>query len=666
MKTSKIELLQCRDLPILCFIDKVYIRLDALNHFFKMPQAFLDNWVETHIKRENTLYIKMVYWIDLEMFDDSTENSMVMPYKTELFNLYFGKSSPKKNSNSNLSLIYETMKIRVNHYDYLLDTLRMDPTIGTAQNIAISISLFSYLTSLRTISNRARFYLFYRFFDENLEFKPSFCTSSYTSFLNKLRAFKQRGIGVFFHRNAGNKNAGKSFSEDDQAKLKALYSDGIKISFRQITREINMFRKVDRGEKTVSIQTVIRHLKKREDYSNMYFQRYGAEAIFNFMMHPLRDQPRNPGTVYQIDGSRFNIIYRNNDGAVGFKQIIVLLDVFSKKIVGYTLANSETFLAYYEVIISALKKTGFLPHEIICDNLSGLKSRESIDFKNKLTKLGVIFKPHMVGNPQAKGHVENWFSLFGMNYLKKVYGYFGDGLKSRLKDGKAKPELLLKYRNNKNIRNEQELNEIIQEQITLYNKTYNYKNSFPEDLFRETSTAHVIHINDDLMKYLVFKETEKKINKAGIRLQVKGKIYEYPIFKNNIDLLEKYLHKSILIRYDPDHLDQVYIYPDRNSIQYTHAIKLHRNFPLANAEQTEDDIKNLKIFTSKRNSLKSHLTKISRENEIIPIHSILGSLDSKEQVQVSINNYLLDEEDEMDHIDYKSLLLERGTNNLIK
>jgi len=196
-------------------------------------------------------------------------------------------------------------------------------------------------------------------------------------------------------------------------------------------------------------------------------QRNGSEEVDNLLFHPFRLQPDYPGDQYQIDGSQVKIPFFNEEERPDLLIIIALIDVFSKKIVGYTLTKSETFRSYFDVISQSVTETKCLPAELLSDNLPAFNSKESKNYQEKLKALGVLIRKHKSLNPSDKSAIKNWFGIFNQHYLKDVPGFLGDGIKSRNKDGKPNSDLTRDYRKIKNLRTRSELKELLRERKLL-------------------------------------------------------------------------------------------------------------------------------------------------------------------------------------------------------
>ncbi|MDB4999294.1 MAG: Integrase catalytic region [Mucilaginibacter sp.] len=409
-----------------------------------------------------------------------------------------------------------------------------------------------------------------------------------------------------------------------------------------ITKDLNTNR-ILRGCKKVSLQSVINLTKKSDDYGLLTLQRNGTQGIDELLIHPARKQPNSPGAQYQIDGTRFNIPFLDSNGKPDLLILVVLLDVYSKKVVGHTLTESETFQSYFKVISQSITETRYLPAEILSDNLPSLKSKECLLFMQKLQRAGVIVRQHAPHNPSDKGSIESWFGIFGQLYLKKIPGYLGDGLKSKRKSGKANSDLIQEYKKKKNIRSRADLELLLQSLIVEYNSTYEFKNSTPNLLFANTLIIKGIKLDSDLVRYFLLKERSQTLTKAGFHIQVDGLRYDYLIYDDNLFLA--YRDRKVIIRYDTGNMNKIYVYtPD--SFFAIFELELHVNFPLARIEQTEEEEEAIRQFTFDRSTFRRKLVKHVKsgsksqlDTTSTPLELISEKYDSKNVVDAAIKQH---------------------------
>lgn len=643
-----------KDFPTICFCNKVFIKPELLSAFFYIPSSWMQSWILDNVSKKSTMHIDSSYWIDVNLLISNT-TSVHVPGSLQLLSLYFAKNQDNKVRYDNVSYLFKALEIHVNNNDAFQNVVDLWMKICPKKMISVeayarSTSIFEFLSGLTTVTSRERFYLYYNFLlNSEPDGFPSFITHSFTSFNNKYFKFVKSGAQVFFHENNGNNFAQKQISKEDRELILDLYQNGVRYSYRHISRFVNTAR-ILRGAKPISLFKVINLIKNGDDYSKLYFKRNGKESINAVIYHPGRGTVQHPGTLYQIDGTRLNILYKDSNNEIGFLNLTVAIDIYSRRIVSHILSKTENFVTYKTIILESLKNTGFLPAEILTDNLPALNSRVGIIFFSKLKRLGVYCRKHSKLNPSDKGHVETWFGTFSDLYLKDVIGYLGDGITSKNKDGKPNSDLKEKYRKKTNIMSRFDLEFLIDNKIKEYNASYNYNNSHPNQLFWDSKASKSIPITRNLFPYLAFVEKEKFINKLGFKLQSKGFYYDYCFSKDNLEIFKGYLHQKVIVRYNPDDMKSVYIYDDDVIRDYKVELKLNEKLPPAHADQTELHKQKWKIFSKDRYDLKKKLVqssfgdtkkKPSRASKALPLESMLYTKDSKEAVANAESKYLL-------------------------
>ncbi|QNN44478.1 integrase catalytic domain-containing protein [Pedobacter roseus] len=555
----------------------------------------------------------------------------------------------------NLSYLYKAMEIFVGKKEAFKRVAELWTNTCPKKMISIeaytnSVSIFEFLSGLKEITPKEKFYLYYNFLiSSDLDELPSFVTYSFKSFNNKYCKYINSGAKIFFHENHGNTYAEKLLTSEDEKMIKELYQNGVRYSYRQISRFVNTAR-ILRGDKAISIHKVIDTIKDGDGFSKLYFRRNGRESINAAIYHPGRASVSSPGAQYQLDGTRLNILYKDHNNEIGFLNLIVAIDIYSRRIVSHFMAKSENFLAYKTIIIDSVKNTGFLPAEILTDNLPALNSRPGITFFSKLKRLGVYCRRHSKLNPSDKGHVESWFGVFSSQFLKDVPGFLGDGITSKNKDGKPNSDLKEKYRNKANIMTRPDLEFLIESKIKEYNSSYLYNNAHPNELFWEGKASKSIPVPQYLYPYIAFVEKEKYIKKTGFRLQAKGFYFDYCFPNKDLAIFERYLETTIVIRYNPNKMDSVYLYKDEVTQNYMLELKVNEQLPMAYTDQTEDQKIKWRIFSKNRYDMKRELMQKSFSNckkksrkssRALPLEALLYTKDSKEEIHNSEKKHIL-------------------------
>jgi hypothetical protein len=156
------------------------------------------------------------------------------------------------------------------------------------------------------------------------------------------------------------------------------------------------------------------------------------------------------------------------------------------------------------------------------------------------------------------------------------------------------------------------------------------KNSVPQLLFANSIMQHSIRLDDNLLRVLFFQEKPHCLHKAGLRFQVNNQWHEYPLNDENIDFFLEYLEKDIMIRFNPDNMNRIFLYK-LNS--YTVILELleHVQTPIAKVTHTDTDKENLLKFGLGRKRLEQKL------NEIVFAGSLKKKALNPEKIEL-VNN----------------------------
>ena len=165
----------------------------------------------------------------------------------------------------------------------------------------------------------------------------------------------------------------------------------------------------------------------------------------------------------------------------------------------------------------AVKETLTLPYEIVADNHSFNKTKEAENLKEKLEQYGVQWT--VDSNPQRKSILERAFRTLGDEHFKNRYGYIGQGVKTKVKNGLTSPELIGKYTKTENMLTYEQIVPIVCSVIEEYNKHKIISlDDTPKNRYERGEKQNVFHIN--MFKYmsLFFPKTAHKIQRGQITI----------------------------------------------------------------------------------------------------------------------------------------------------
>lgn len=359
-----------------------------------------------------------------------------------------------------------------------------------------------------------------------------FETDNIDSFYRKLRFFKDRRAEELINDSNG-KNGNYKLTERHIREIKRIYSSPRQLSGREIHEKLNDWCVIN-GHTKISISSIKRILADPFIQNLCNRKRYGEEWYrTNIEPFNLREEPKENGELWQIDGSRLQFPYLTSFNKIGFLNLFVVMDVHSRKIVGYSLAPSENHVLVIDSIKSAVEKTGYVPNTMVFDNGSAFKHEKFRTLSNQLSHFGTRMIRHAPGKPNQKGHVERFFSTFQTTVCKHYDGYLGEGITSKRVNARPSQEILKENFKKSNLRSRSQLEGLAKKQIKEYNKLKLNKSK--------------------LSPSLKFKSAKKNkyafpIGSNDFALLFWDRIKDYKI-KNSMVILSKGSHREIQYQY---------------------------------------------------------------------------------------------------------------------
>ncbi|WP_375577735.1 transposase family protein [Marivirga tractuosa] len=365
-------------------------------------------------------------------------------------------------------------------------------------------------------------------------------------------------------------------------------------SISQITKDVNSER-TDRGLHHISETSVYRFLNDPEIKNKYDPIRYGGDYANNNIFSYLERYEAKFGDVLVIDCTELNIHNLNKDGNRVRMTLCAVLEMYTRKIIGFSLGYSENSGLILETLEIAFKELGFIPRSILHDNHKAYFSKEFKKFSNAAFELGIHFRKAKIGNAKDKGHVERWFDTFQSKYLSKLIGYHGKGIKSTSKNARVGKEVEQRQFQMSMIRSEFNLKESIKELIGYYNQEENNRGKCPNITFLEADYSELQELTKIEYSKLFYSECNRKVQQS--KINVNG--YKYQI-KNSI-LEDKINDTNILVRYDPKSNESIHLFDIKTKKYYGEHGLADRINPLP----TELD---LKIIQDKNERLTQRIT----------------------------------------------------------
>ena len=289
---------------------------------------------------------------------------------------------------------------------------------------------------------------------------------------------------------------------------------------------------------------------------------------------------QNANSQWQIDGWRLPFYMKDFETLTLFW----VIDACTGRVVGSYVDGSENTETILKGLENAVETTGVLPFEIVSDNHSFNQTKEAEHLKNALTTIGVHWTVSM--NPRRKSKVERSFRTFGDDFCKEEYGYIGQGIKSKMKNGRSAQEMIDKAVKNPLIREQIIL--IAGRCIEEYNNTIGKDGKSPNERYEEA-------VNDsnrikksfkvtELDRIALFvRRSEATVRRGQIVIERGGMKYEYEL---NAKQFNKFNNRKFGVRYAT--FDEIYLF-DLEKDTYIDTVQRKKYAHSALADQTEED-----------------------------------------------------------------------------
>ena len=310
----------------------------------------------------------------------------------------------------------------------------------------------------------------------------------------------------------------------------------------------------------------------------VYKERYGADE-FNYQQMPyagiIPAEKRNE--QWQIDGWRLPFYM---DGWRTLT-LFTVLDAYSRKIVGYWVAETENTETILRGLENAVQNTGVLPCEIVSDNHSFNQTKEADNFKELIASKGCTWT--VTSNPRYKSLIERSFNTFGTCFCKDKRGYIGEGIRSRRKNARATQEELDKYTRAGKFYSADELKSLAAVLVEEYNNTGVNGHAAPTVLYGTTDENALPQGEADKIQ-LFIRRTEATVRRGQIDIVRGGKTYEYQLNAKNFSILN---NQKVAVRYSD--YSMLYVY-DLKTDEFICTVSQKEYAHGAKANQTQKDI----------------------------------------------------------------------------
>jgi len=510
-----------------------------------------------------------------------------------------------------------------------------------------------------------------------------FKTESHKSFCNKLRKVRNgvSVVEVLIHGLTNMPGNRKKIFEDVTIEIMRHYSNPKVFNANQILTLVNDYL-TNLNRKTISISSVYRVIAQPWVKNRCMITRYGLKYTENNLLpYSPFSNPNKVGTLWAMDGSRFQFVYTMEDKKYNFLTFFVMMDCASKMILGYSYDVSENSNMVMDAIERTCKMTKYLPTEIILDNSKAMKSNTMIEFIAKIKLMGVYWHLIRPGNSRDNGSVERFFGVFQESYCKTYDGYIGEGITSSRKDGRPSQEELKKQMEGKNLRSKEGLIHLLDELIRKYNThKISRKDESPVQKFNKLSIdKKVKKISTIRFSQLFWPYKKITVNHGVVLFSHNNKEYIYNI--GNANILERIGGAKVKVKFTSNDFSKILIF-DSKTDEYITTLSVLPRIPKAISDRSEEENKlhfeNVQKFKALKKEMllnaESIISQSDRNHENIPPElsefGIVSKREREEAEAIYLENELkkiskeegLEEADETDEVK----LFEKKFQNIFK
>lgn len=394
-----------------------------------------------------------------------------------------------------------------------------------------------------------------------------------------------------------------------KSRIKYYYCLPKKLSCQKILKKVNNER-YDRGLPPISLSSVKRVLQDRELRNTCDPIRFGKSYAERFIYPYLNRKDPVFGELIEIDSTQLNIPYKNDNGKMQFPFLCVAMEVYSRKIIGHSLADSENKEMIISCLREALSNLQYSPKQILHDNHKAYYSRRYKKFSNAAFDLGIDFRASKVGNARDKAHVERWFGIFQTEFVNDVFGSKGEGIKTSRVGGRVSEEMEKMFTKKKYLRTKPELYKLIEVLIAKYNAAPRKKDKSPNQWIDEADKTALKPLTRPDMAKMFYESKIRKIRNSQAALTINNKLYTYKI-ENRI-LANKLNGTEVVIMHDLNDLTVISIF-DKHGHKYICDLSVEQKINIVATNKDKAKIRNGYLSLKKR--IEQNLAELNGEIE---------------------------------------------------
>jgi transposase InsO family protein len=371
------------------------------------------------------------------------------------------------------------------------------------------------------------------------------------------KRYPRTGLEGLIHNNYCNNHSLK-ISQEVGEWLIAYYSLPIKCSIPELFTAYEQKRSVT-GFPRLSESGIQNFIMKPENERIWLRPRDGKDAYINRFGHSIKKNKETlfPNAHWAIDGTKLDTIHiKDNKNKMGADMNIdVVIDVYSEKILGWSLSESETHVDHFKALKMAVNTACAKPYLFTYDAQSGHRTKKMQELYSKVSNSHYHHKVGRKSNP-----IEQVFNRFQQQVIGKRWFSDKQSIKSKQSRSQVNIDFIKDFKNALPTKDE-----LYKHFIVMVNEWNAMKHPRFNKSRNEVFATHSEHTQEldafEQISMFWLEESKPKLYKReGMKLTVSGADYDFEVYDkdNQIDEVfrQKYVNTKLIVNYDPEYLDQ--------------------------------------------------------------------------------------------------------------
>lgn len=357
---------------------------------------------------------------------------------------------------------------------------------------------------------------------------------------------------------------------DHQVKMTGQIKAFIRTQLRHPKRHLikEILKRVMQKFKIKLSASSIKTFKSTHEKRNLleWYSNGETKSRQNEMPRLMRYLAEAPGEVYEGDFYKSQFYCRSKARKVIRLWLFVVIDVFSKKVVGWHAGPERSETMAIQAFKMAFTEACFLPEEIIIDNDTFFNKRKFKKFVSRTNIHGVIWTKAFPNMPTWKSNIEGFFGIW-QKLVSSQKWYIGESVKSKNKSGNPCDEYVKYFKTRvSEMLSEDEMIEKFSKMLIDYNSNgYSQKknNMTPNDLFRLYASKRTIQFENWMESQFFWDAIPKKMIRVDgrVELQIQGVRYIFQL--KEAEKFFRYKGSYVRAHYNIDDLSKIHLFERR-------------------------------------------------------------------------------------------------------